>query len=540
MTKAQVHTIVIDVFNISELLPHLHSFDAVVIGPGPGSPCNDTDVGVIKDLWALDDSNLLPIFGVCLGFQSLCLHYGATVNKLPVVKHGQNSVIQHKNNDIFKGANVVNAVRYHSLYVTGLGDGGGTSSLKQDLEELAYAQDEAQNGRIPMAVRHKWKPFWAVQYHPESICTEGGGDTVIANFWKSARQWSQSNNRTLAPLRKDWKVSPRPTSLFQNIHKRDRRETKLSTEAQLRVDTASFFAPYLSVSRICEMLGVATSSEFILLESAASPGRFSIISVLTTGKTNVIRYQRGQSTVSLVKVGDIGNEKVVDLEKLYHGSVWEYISDFMHHRKAVGGNVDLPFWGGLVGYLNYEVGVSALGISKIRQAAKWGRRSDISLAFVERSIIYDSQTQRVYLQSLLKDDQQWLNSTKVLLQQEAQMSLTPCATPPPNTQNCRRQPLNRTSSTIPGLSKSESKVTMPDMELYLQKVPRLPVQAIRWRVLRTLLDCTYQCLFTTGSVDSLAILYAIESEKSRTLCCLSITTRNNDSWLITRTVPFLV
>jgi para-aminobenzoate synthetase len=58
------------------LLEYLQYFDAVVAGPGPGHPANNDDVGIIKELWDLD----IPVLGICLGFQSLCLHFGATVS----------------------------------------------------------------------------------------------------------------------------------------------------------------------------------------------------------------------------------------------------------------------------------------------------------------------------------------------------------------------------------------------------------------------------------------------------------------------------
>jgi len=126
----------------------------------------------------MKQSDVLPIFGVCLGLQSLAIEYGATLKRLATVKHhGQMSEIHHLSTDLFHNVAYAKAVRYHSLHVELKEDG--------DVEELAWARDE-ENGKVVMAVRHKYRPFWAVQYHPESVCTDGGGIQVVRNFWRLA------------------------------------------------------------------------------------------------------------------------------------------------------------------------------------------------------------------------------------------------------------------------------------------------------------------------------------------------------------------
>lgn len=162
-------------------------FDAVIVGPGPGSPDDEKAVGVIGQLWKVADENLLPIFGVCLGLQSLGVEFGATLKRLSVVKHGQISRIHHVGTGLFKGVSNVDAVRYHSLHVE-LPPAG-------DLEQLGWSDDGEENGVVVMALKHKSKPFWAVQYHPESVCTEGGGFNVIANFWRLANNWADIHKR---------------------------------------------------------------------------------------------------------------------------------------------------------------------------------------------------------------------------------------------------------------------------------------------------------------------------------------------------------
>jgi para-aminobenzoate synthetase len=113
----------------------------------------DADIGIVKSLWRLQDHEMLPVLGVCLGMQSLAVECGASIHRLRVVKHGQLADIIHRGKDLFQGIGAARVVRYHSLYVKLENNG--------DLEELAFAQDGAENGHVTMAIRHKLKPYWA-------------------------------------------------------------------------------------------------------------------------------------------------------------------------------------------------------------------------------------------------------------------------------------------------------------------------------------------------------------------------------------------
>ena len=84
-----IHIVKNDQLSFAELRPYLHELSAIIVGPGPGSPDNDSDIGIVKHLWTVDDADVVPIFGVCLGLQSLCIEHGATLKRLHTVKHGQ-------------------------------------------------------------------------------------------------------------------------------------------------------------------------------------------------------------------------------------------------------------------------------------------------------------------------------------------------------------------------------------------------------------------------------------------------------------------
>lgn len=400
-----IHIIKNDQLTFVDLLSYTDYFSAIIVGPGPGSPDIPEDIGAANHLWTVDNTRLVPIFGVCLGLQSLATQYGGRIKRLPVVKHGQVSVVEHTGGDIFKGVGVVKAVRYHSLHADLTGN--------EDLEELAWTFDNDENTRIVMALKHSKRPFWAVQYHPESVLTEGGGIEVMFNFWCLARSWNAARDRSLLPW--DGKASavfglPWPNLLLPSI-------SKYCTDSRT-VLTTPLHLPDLNAVTICELFDVANDkSPFVMLESAAAPGRYTIIGCLHTTSPH-ITYSVGNDFLHL--------QQGESCARIPLGSrdVWSWVSAFMNQRKASGGLPNLPFWGGLVGYLSYEIGVESLSIP-ITAPGERPRHPDMNLVFVERSIILDSNDGTVYLQSILEGDQEWLADTTELLRSAAQRHSTP-------------------------------------------------------------------------------------------------------------------
>ena len=153
--------------------------DAIVLSPGP---CTPTDAGVCLDMIAKAQDRV-PIFGVCLGHQSIGQAFGGDVVRAPTPMHGKMSAIDHEGASIFRGINgPFQATRYHSLVVE-------RDTLPADLAPIAEA-----DGLI-MALQHKTKPIWGVQFHPESIQSEHGR-TILKNFLDLAAHW---NARHRAP-----------------------------------------------------------------------------------------------------------------------------------------------------------------------------------------------------------------------------------------------------------------------------------------------------------------------------------------------------
>ncbi len=140
-------------------------FDNVVVSPGPGDPAVRSDLGLSRRVIEEWD---LPLLGVCLGHQALCLLGGGSVGHAPEPVHGRTSEILHDGRDLFAGIpSPYRVVRYHSLLV---------HALPEQLEATAHTADG-----LLMAVRHRELPRWGVQFHPESISSEYGR-RMLANF----------------------------------------------------------------------------------------------------------------------------------------------------------------------------------------------------------------------------------------------------------------------------------------------------------------------------------------------------------------------
>jgi anthranilate synthase component 2 len=140
--------------------------ERLVISPGPCSPDEaGISVAAIRQF-----SGKIPLLGVCLGHQSIGAAFGGRVVRSVSLMHGKTSPIHHDAKELFAGlANPFNATRYHSLVVD-------RESLPDCLEVTAWVD----NGEI-MGLRHKTLPVWGVQFHPESILTEGGMQ-LLNNF----------------------------------------------------------------------------------------------------------------------------------------------------------------------------------------------------------------------------------------------------------------------------------------------------------------------------------------------------------------------
>lgn len=139
----------------------------IVLSPGPSDPDH---AGICLEVIAKANEANMPLFGVCLGHQSIAQAFGGRVIRAPVPLHGKTSKITHDGQGLFAGIpSPYTVTRYHSLIAE-------ASSFPSCLKATAHTED----GLI-MALAHKEKPIFGVQYHPESIATEHG-HALIRNF----------------------------------------------------------------------------------------------------------------------------------------------------------------------------------------------------------------------------------------------------------------------------------------------------------------------------------------------------------------------
>lgn len=141
-------------------------FDGVLVSPGPGTPADaGQSMQVIRDC---ADAGL-PMLGVCLGHQALGEVFGGTVTHAPELMHGKTSQVEHKGEGVLAGLpDPFTATRYHSLAVV-------NDTVSDELEVTATAHG------IIMGLQHVSLPLHGVQFHPESVLTEGG-HRLLANW----------------------------------------------------------------------------------------------------------------------------------------------------------------------------------------------------------------------------------------------------------------------------------------------------------------------------------------------------------------------
>jgi para-aminobenzoate synthetase component 2 len=175
-----------DDVTLAEAIELAAARDGVLVSPGPGTPA---EAGVCIELIKWCGDSLKPMLGVCLGHQALAEAYGGVVTHAEQLMHGKTSLVHHHGDGVFAGLpSPVTATRYHSL-----------AAVPASIPEVLEVTAETADGVI-MGLAHKSAPLCGVQFHPESVLTEGGYQ-MVGNWLESVGlEGAAAKAATLSPL----------------------------------------------------------------------------------------------------------------------------------------------------------------------------------------------------------------------------------------------------------------------------------------------------------------------------------------------------
>jgi para-aminobenzoate synthetase len=431
LTGQDVDTIKIDTdipkkFGVSED-EYFQRYYAIVLGPGPGDPLNVEDVGLYRSVWSIAARHHIPVLGICLGFQSLCAHYGLEITRLPMPCHGHARAIRHASQDMFATAGSVVATCYNSMGVR-LQDGDVTPPFSRpassdseqsqradshrDSLDLEHARPQNDldilawdNDGWVQAVRHQNLPFHGLQFHPESCKSNLACHDVLLRWWQQTRHINEKQ-RPAVPLQK---LSD-PCLTSQNLASTSTQPSMLDTLRATTKSTAVCHFKCLELridrrhlARLC--FDLSNKDSISMLESAKK-GRYSIYAIsdatswtLEYMHRKVILKQRQR-----VEECHLGLREALQL-----------VEDFMLSQLTLDGPAESPFWGGLIGYMSYELGLDLLDITDPLEPPSPRQVPDYSLMWVDRSIVVDKDTSCIYVQSLRPNDDIWLHETTKMI-----------------------------------------------------------------------------------------------------------------------------
>ncbi|PSS10473.1 hypothetical protein M430DRAFT_36792 [Amorphotheca resinae ATCC 22711] len=490
------------------LYEELRHYTAVVCGPGPGHPGKKEDVGIIGRVWKLDVEQVLPVLGICLGFQSLCLEFGGEVKRLKGPQHGMIRRVRHigehgrdGKDTVFEGVGNLTATHYQSLCVD-----IGQSSIAPDVWEehvwtptrkcpdlmpLAWVEscgaDEnsgVMDDRVLVAVQHRAKPFCALQYHPESICTNDESKLVIRNWFRQAQSWNLTYRKTpydqkvpihgKLPVRDSlthqYNATCLPSYLSPGEIEAERFITDLELDNVYRVSTTQL-PDAISVPDIVEALQDSRRDHIILEssnihEKSTGPadvrGRYSIIGLDIDGGLRFEYKAPSNSIKAIYPDQGLDKEYMIDLRGL---GVWPFLASFLDKRRISSDDEDIlsrsPFLGGFMGYTTYEMGLESIEVASKPRGANHSR-PDLCFAWVTRSLVIDHVENVIHMQALVKkgsENPTWMDAVALKLKQLSLPNISAISSNPTNEKKVASASSSQTSI-LSDFSESHGSISM--------------------------------------------------------------------------------
>ncbi|MGO2944126.1 MAG: aminodeoxychorismate synthase component I [Brevibacterium aurantiacum] len=399
----------------------LDEFDNVVISPGPGTPERPADFGICAEVI---EHSPIPVLGVCLGHQGIAHLHGGAVLHAPEPRHGRVSEISNTGTELFAGIpSPFSAVRYHSLAVI---------DLPSCLDATAWSEDG-----VIQALRHRTRPQWGVQFHPESIASEEAR-TLLQNFAELTVAWNRKDrhkNDRLAS--KDWagkdvaSDGDVPAGTCAVLDPSQAATDLLDSRHHYILDTDVLPQTISDERLFAELFGDEPESVWL---DGNLPGnnssRFSIMGAPTGPLSRVATASLSEGTV------EVRSASGESLSPIQASGFFDWLDgELAGTTVSVSGtwveppgaesafpdmradSQDLPFEFrlGWVGYLGYELKAEVGSPNQYESDLP-----DAVMMFLDRALVIDHETERIHLLALRQTDdpaghaanQDWFDHTR--------------------------------------------------------------------------------------------------------------------------------
>ncbi len=392
------------------------NFDNIIISPGPGNPEKKEDFGVCEEVLLKSE---IPILGICLGHQGLGYYYGEKIIKAPEPYHGRISQVYHSQDGLFFDIpSPFSVVRYHSLIIT-----NNPEKFNSLLEVIAYTQDN-----IIMGIKHKYKPYWGVQFHPESICSDFGKQLLI-NFNNLTEKYyhdQQIKKSSYSPINfnRNRDSNIHVISKIIDYHVEEKVNI-LSDESPvnpplIRQELSPLNPPLIRGG--CEKQGVffrSLNNDFVkdnktkifsyklgfFLDSEIvfnylykdSQYSFWLDSSLVEEGLSRFSYMGDiQGENSFLLTYDVNNQIIIHIQqdnrKTIHGDIFTFLDEYLAENSFDCQELPFSFQGGFVGYFGYEL--KALCGYKNKHQSPY---ADAQFIWCDRILVFDHLTENIYL-----------------------------------------------------------------------------------------------------------------------------------------------
>ncbi len=334
-------------------------FDNIVISPGPGTPDNEKDVAL--SLQVFESFPDTPILGICLGHQCLGRYFNGKIIHAPKEMHGKYSDVHLTPSLLFKDMpSLIAVVRYHSLIVE-------KDTLPECLDCIATTTDEHA---LIMALQHTTKPFYGIQFHPESIGTQHG-EQIFKNFKDLSEEWLKQGNR----------------SATEKIMKR-----KLVVEKLAWIDAEHVFESCFKMA------------DYSFWLDSSLPGHNARYSFMGTPEF-IVQKHTDEVTISYANT----NSGVA--AGTHKKDFFEFIHAHLSQHDIDSAKDEMPFTGGFIGYLSYEA-IKHEGGVLTKYASEY---PECLFMWVENFIAFDHNNQQVLICSIMEEKEKqlkWINQIK--------------------------------------------------------------------------------------------------------------------------------